>query len=60
VQACEAFSTSIVLQPGTYAASAELTAGGVARTTSVQIQPFTLFGNDELHIPIDFPANSLF
>jgi hypothetical protein len=60
-QSCDAFSTSIVLAPGTYEASALLLDGaGQARTTSVPIQPFTIVGADVLHIPIDFPANSFF
>jgi hypothetical protein len=60
-QDCGAFSTSIALAPGTYQASALLVdfAGG-ARTTSVAIQPFTVFGADVLTIPIDFPADSFF
>jgi hypothetical protein len=58
-QSCTAFSTSIALAPGAYAATAVLVdgAGGV-RTTSIPIDPFTLRGNDHLHIPIDFPASS--
>ena len=61
VQDCGVFSTSIPLQPGTYNASAELMASGnVVRSTSVVIAPFSLFGNDQLTIPIDFPASSLY
>ncbi len=60
-QACDAFSTSITLGPGTYEASALLIDfGGGARTTSVPIQPFTIVGADVLHIPIDFPADAFF
>jgi hypothetical protein len=60
-QACEAFATSIDLAPGTYSASALLVdASGTARTTQVDINPFTIRGNDELHTPIDFPASSFF
>ena len=58
-QDCEAFATSITLAPGTYAASAVLVdASGTARTTQIDIDPFTLRGDDELHTPIDFPAAS--
>jgi hypothetical protein len=58
-QACPTFATSIPLAQGSYTARATLLDGnGVARTTSVAINPFTLAGNDELRVPIDFPANS--
>jgi hypothetical protein len=60
-QACTAFVTSIVLAPGSYAASAQLVdVAGVPRTTAVTLAPFTIFGNDELRAPIDFPASSFF
>lgn len=60
-QDCEAFATSITLAPGTYSASAVLVdANGTARTTQVDINPFTIHGDDELHTPIDFPASSFF
>lgn len=58
-QDCEAFGTSIQLEPGNYSASALLTdSDGTARTTTVNIDPFTILGDDELHTPIDFPFNS--
>lgn len=60
-QDCGVFATSIVLQPGSYSASAELiTNAGQVRSTSVAIQPFSILGGDTLHIPIDFPADSFF
>jgi hypothetical protein len=60
-QACEAFIIGITLAPGTYSAQASLLdAAGNARTTEVPIAPFTIFGNDVLRIPIDFPASSFF
>jgi hypothetical protein len=60
-QECQAFGTSITLAPGTYSASAVLVdANGSARTTQIDIDPFTIRGDDELHTPIDFPANSFF
>ena len=60
-QDCEAFATSITLAPGTYSASAVLVdADGTARTTQIDIDPFTLHGDDELHAPINFPASSFF
>ena len=60
-QVCTAFATSIVLAPGTYTATAQLLdPAGIARSTAVEIAPFTLFGNDQFIIPIDFPADSFF
>lgn len=60
-QDCETFATSITLAPGTYSASAVLVdANGKARTTQIDIDPFTIRGNDELHTPINFPASSFF
>lgn len=60
-QACTAFSTSITLTPGTYSATAVLVdSAGTPRTTSVDIAPFTLFGNDEFRTPIDFPVTSFY
>lgn len=58
---CEAFGATITLAPGRYSASAVLVdANGTARTTQVDIDPFTIRGDDELHAPIDFPASSFF
>jgi len=60
-QACTVFSTSIVLDPGTYAATALLLdAARQPRSTVVTLAPFTFFGNDFLRAPIDFPADSFF
>ncbi len=60
-QDCDAFATSITLAPGRYSASAVLVdASGSARTTQIDIDPFTIRGDDELHTPIDFPASSFF
>jgi len=60
-QDCEAFGTSITLAPGNYSASALLVdSNGNARTTTVDIDPFTIRGDDELHTPIDFPSSSFF
>lgn len=58
-QACEAFATSIDLDPGSYSATAVLVDGyGRDRTTSIEIEPFSIEGNDQLTIPIDFPLDS--
>jgi len=60
-QDCTTFATSITLQAGRYTASAELIdANGSPRTTAVPINPFSINGNDQLNIPIDFPASSFF
>lgn len=60
-QTCEAFATSITLNAGSYAAYAVmLDVNGQTRTTEIAISPFTLRGNDELVIPIEFPADSFF
>lgn len=56
---CRAFAARIELPPGLYAADAVLLDGfGVERTTVVDLQTFEIYGNDELDIPIDFPASS--
>ncbi|MFS8067899.1 MAG: hypothetical protein ACMG6S_16170 [Byssovorax sp.] len=60
-QDCDLFGASIPLEPGTYSASALLVdSGGHARTTTIEIDAFTIRGDDELHAPIDFPASSFF
>ncbi len=58
-QSCSAFAESISLQDGDYTASAVLVdANGKPRTTTVPINRFSIFGGDELDIPVDFPADS--
>jgi hypothetical protein len=58
-QVCETFATTITLSPGPYSASAVLLdSADRTRTTDVIIAPFTLRGNEELTISIDFPSNS--
>jgi hypothetical protein len=57
--ACAAFSTSIELTPDAYFAEAFLLdPAGSARTTAVDLGFIEIFGNDELVVPIDFPADS--
>jgi hypothetical protein len=61
VESCGAFAESITLEPADYTASAVLVdVNGTARTTAVPISRFSIFGNDELDVPIDFPADSFF
>lgn len=56
---CRVFAARIELPPGLYDADAVLLDEfGSERTTVVNLQTFEIFGDDELHIPIDFPASS--
>lgn len=58
---CSAFQTRIELSQGTYRASAVLLdAGGVERTTSVDLGVFHILGDDELAMPVNFPADSFY
>jgi hypothetical protein len=60
-QDCEAFATTIFLPPGEYVASAVLLDSyGHERTTYVDMDPFTIFGDDVLQIPIDFPSRAFY
>jgi hypothetical protein len=62
VQSCTAFATTITgLIPDTYTGTVELLdASGTARTTSVNLVPFNVFGGRTVAIAVDFPANSFF
>jgi hypothetical protein len=58
-QDCGVFATSIRLAPGSYSAVAVLIdSSGRDRTTELRMDPFVIHGNDQLTIPIDFPADS--
>jgi hypothetical protein len=58
-EACRSFATSIDLPRGSYTADAVLIdANGFDRTTAVRIDTFAIRGNDNLSVPIDFPARS--
>jgi hypothetical protein len=58
---CEDFAVDIQLPPGSYYGIATLLdAAGRARTTSVDLGDFHIFGDDELHVPIDFPLDAFF
>lgn len=60
-QACGLFETSIALDPDSYVADAALLdAAENERTTNVEIDRFSIFGDDELLIPIDFPFDSFY
>ena len=60
-QDCVAFATSISLAPGRYTGGAFLVdVAGNPRTTTVPLDAFDIVGNDELRVPVDFPASSFF
>lgn len=60
-QDCSAFATGIPLARGDYTADAVLLdPSGAVRTTAVPIAPFTIRGNDNLDVPVDFPRDSFF
>jgi hypothetical protein len=56
---CAAFSTSIRLDPESYAGTAVLVdALGRARTSTMTLQPFTILGGDVITTPIDFAVET--
>jgi hypothetical protein len=57
---CTAFATTISsLYPDTYVADALLIDSfGIARTTDIELRPFTVLDRSELIIDVDFPADS--
>lgn len=57
---CAAFETSIELAPGTYYADATLLDNGAAATTTVDLGRFVIYGDDELIVDAEFPADSFF
>lgn len=60
-QDCAAFATSIELRAGSYAADAVLLdPTGRDRTTVVQLEPFRIYGGEELVVYVDFPASSFY
>ncbi|HEY4104104.1 MAG TPA: hypothetical protein VGM44_09440 [Polyangiaceae bacterium] len=60
-QSCRAFATTIDLPPGRYDALAVLLDdSGHDRTTAVDTGGFTIYGDEELSVPVDFPASSFF
>jgi hypothetical protein len=60
-QSCRAFATTVDLPPGHYEAEAVLIdSAGHDRTTPVQVGSFTILGNDELSVSVDFPASSFY
>lgn len=60
-QSCAAFAAAIELHPGEYAVDVVLVdPAGFERTTPVRVRPFTIYGADQLEIPVDFPASSFY
>jgi hypothetical protein len=58
---CTAFVIAVDLAAGSYYADALLEDPEAnPRTTVASIEPFTIFGNDTLSIPVDFPASSFY
>ena len=60
-QACEAFATSIELEPGDYVADVVLLdPTGSERTTRIRVRPFQIYSYDTAVLPVDFPASSFY
>jgi hypothetical protein len=58
-EACATFGANITLDQGSYSAVATLVdVDGTPRTSDEPIQPFTLNGNDEVRVLVDFPTAS--
>ncbi len=58
-QACDAFATTIHLAPGSYTGNAVLLdADGRDRTTTIRLDAFTIRSDEDIDVPIDFPARS--
>jgi len=58
---CEAFATDISLPPTTYTAKAKLIDGaGNPRTTTIDVNPFTIVEGTTLSVPVEFPASSFY
>jgi hypothetical protein len=56
---CDAFAVTVSLPPGPYTAQAWFVDdSGIARTTTIDINPFEITEGTSLAIPIDFPASS--
>jgi hypothetical protein len=58
---CRAFTATFELNAGRYSARIEMVdVNGVARSTSLAIQPFTIVSGTNLNIDSDFPRDSFF
>jgi hypothetical protein len=60
-QDCDAFETSIDLYPDDYVGDAVLIdSRGYELTTPADLGPFSIFGDEALILPIDFPVDSFY
>ena len=60
-QSCSQFATSLDLDAARYSGGAVLvTPTGANRTTQVALGVFTVYGNDVVTIPVDFPASAFY
>jgi hypothetical protein len=58
---CDAFVTEISLPPTAYTAKAKLVDGaGNPRTTTIDVNPFTIVEGTTLRVPVEFPASSFY
>jgi len=58
---CDAFATDIALAPSAYTAKAKLVDGaGNPRTTTIDLNPFTIVEGTTLRVPVEFPASSFY
>ncbi|MEO6576964.1 MAG: hypothetical protein ABIP89_24155 [Polyangiaceae bacterium] len=58
---CAAFATTIDLPPGGYTGSTRLLDdSGNARTTQVDLRPFSIIEGTNLDVSVEFPASSFF
>jgi hypothetical protein len=58
---CNAFATNISLPPTRYTAKAKLVDGaGNPRTTTIDVNPFTIVEGTTFRVPIEFPASSFY
>lgn len=59
--ACGSFTATIALRPGSYTANATLLdASGRARTTTVNLNPFTVSTGQNVTLEADFPSSSFY
>ena len=56
---CDAFTMTVQLAPGAYSADARLLdASNGDRTTTIAVNPFSIHGDVDLNVAVDFPAAS--
>jgi hypothetical protein len=58
---CDAFATDISLPPSAYTAKAKLVDGaGNPRTSTIDVDPFTMVEGTTLRVLVEFPASSFY